>query len=67
MKPTAPVLKRQERPSSMALPALYYEEVVIIPEGSRSEPGALMGVGPGPCGIRCSSTSFLNAQARFFA
>ena len=31
MKPTAPVLKGQKRPSSMALPALYYEEVVIIP------------------------------------
>jgi hypothetical protein len=67
VKPTAPVLKGQERPSSMALPPLYYEGGRIIPKGSRSEPGALMGVGPGPCGIRCSSTSFLNAQARFFA
>jgi hypothetical protein len=49
VKPIAPVLKGQEPPSSMALPALYYEEVVIIPEGSLSEPGALMGVGPGLC------------------
>jgi hypothetical protein len=51
VKPIAPVLKGQEPPSSMALPALYYEEVVIIPEGSLSEPGALMGVGPGLCKI----------------
>ncbi len=32
----------------------YYEEareVSLIPEGSRSQPGMLMGVGPGLCGL----------------
>ena len=32
----------------------YYEEVwevVIMPEGSRSQPGTLTGVGPGLCGL----------------
>jgi len=33
----------------------YYEEVgegQIIPPGSRSQPGTLIGVGPGLCGLR---------------
>jgi hypothetical protein len=29
----------------------YYEEVGIIPEGSRVEDGALIGVGPWLCGL----------------
>jgi hypothetical protein len=29
----------------------YYEEVVIISEGSRAESGTLIGVGPGLCGL----------------
>jgi hypothetical protein len=29
----------------------YYEEVGIIPEGSRSEFATLIGVGPGLCGL----------------
>jgi hypothetical protein len=38
----------------------YYEEareVSLIPEGSRSQPGMLMGVGPGLCSVRTSENS----------
>ena len=43
----------------------YYEEareVSLIPEGSRSQPGMLMGVGRGLCSVRTSENS---SQAKF--
>src|SRR5215212_5492026 len=37
------------------------DEVTIIPEGSRSQPGPLMGVGPGPC-VLPSTPSMRSSQ-----
>jgi hypothetical protein len=33
-------------------------EVAMIPEGSRSQPGMLMGVGPGLCGVWTSESTY---------
>jgi hypothetical protein len=61
-----PITGQDSRRGVIAPPGIM-RKVGLYPHTGRCEPTTLMDVGPGLCAIRCSSTSFLNAQARFFA
>jgi hypothetical protein len=62
-----PGLIGQKPHKRTALSGEYYEEVMIIPEGSRYECSTLMDVGPGLCGTSENAQKAKFALKEFFS
>ncbi len=58
----APPLRTRYTTDRQRISEEYHKEVVIIPEGSRSKFGTLMGVGPGQCELRTTSRRSSGAE-----